>query len=401
MINSLRRKFIILSISTITFVILSVFITINILNFNDISNRSDQIIYRVKDDKELFLNLVANTDQSKEPSDKFLYDKFFVAEVSNDNKILYIVNKDSRKTTEELTTVVEKAIQLNKDMEYVDYYKFCYVTIEGHKFLLFIDREQDFIIGQNFLENSILVGFLIVILSSLILIGVSSRIVKPFEENYKKQKQFITDASHELKTPLTIISSNADVLEMQAGNSKWLSNIHNQIDRLTYLINSLVAFSRVEEKNTLEKTKFSLTNLLQSRIEDFDELANFKGKKLVVNAEKEVYYIGDANTIMQVIDILLDNAIKYADDDSEINVELKNNKKNVELRVTNKAQDIKKGELNEVFDRFYRLDESRNSTIKGYGIGLSLANLIVEKHKSIANAYSPEDGIFVISIKFM
>ena len=138
---------------------------------------------------------------------------------------------------------------------------------------------------------------------------------------------------------------------------------------------------------------------MKSRIEDFNELANFQKKYIVTDIDSALNYYGEKDSIVQLMDILLENAIKYAPEDSDILVCLKKNRKNAILKVSNKA-DVKKGDLSKVFDRFYRLDESRNSTIKGYGIGLSMAQLIAEKHKETIRAYAPKDGIFKIEMRF-
>ena len=237
-----------------------------------------------------------------------------------------------------------------------------------------------------FLRNSIIIS-LIVILSVLILVVmVSKKVIAPIQQGYQKQKQFITDASHELKTPLAIIRSNTDVLELENGNSKWTKNIQNQVDRLTSLVNSLVVFSRMEERDSVEKVRFNLSQSLYSRINDFEELANFQKKHIVSCIDDSIFYKGEQQAIVQLMDILLENAIKYAPKDAT-------------MKISNKAN-VKKGDLSKVFDRFYRLDESRNSTIKGYGIGLSMAQLIAEKHKEAIKAYAPEDGIFRIEMRF-
>ena len=151
---------------------------------------------------------------------------------------------------------------------------------------------------------------------------VSKKVIAPIQQSYVKQKQFITDASHELKTPLAIISSNTDVLELEHGNSKWTKNIQNQVERLTSLVNSLVAFSRMEEKDTVERVKFDLTNTLKSRINDFNELANFQKKFIATDIDNNLYYNGDQQAIIQLMDILLENAIKYAPQNSDINISL-------------------------------------------------------------------------------
>ena len=138
----------------------------------------------------------------------------------------------------------------------------------------------------------------------------------------------------------------------------------------------------MEEKDTVERTHFDLTEALKLRIEDFDELANFQKKNIVADVDPNLKYYGEKDSIIQLMNILLENAIRYAT-----------------LKVSNRA-DVQKGDLSKVFDRFYRLDESRNSAIKGYGIGLSMAQLIAEKHKETIRAYAPEDGIFKIEVRF-
>ena len=133
---------------------------------------------------------------------------------------------------------------------------------------------------------------------------VSKKVIAPIQQSYVKQKQFITDASHELKTPLAIISSNTDVLEFEHGNSKWTKNIQNQVERLTSLVNSLVAFSRMEEKDTVERVKFDLTNTLKSRINDFNKLANFQKKFIATDIDSNLYYNGDQQAIIQLIKLM-------------------------------------------------------------------------------------------------
>ena len=249
------------------------------------------------------------------------------------------------------------------------------------------------------MRNSIIVSSIVILSVFILLVLISKKVIAPIQQSYQKQKQFITDASHELKTPLAIIRSNTDVLELENGDSKWTKNIQNQVDRLTSLVNSLVVFSRMEEKDTVEKAKFNLSESLHARIDDFEELASFQKKHIIADIDNNIYYRGEQQAIVQLMDILLENAIKYATKETNINVTLKKNKKYATMKISNQAN-VKKGDLRKVFDRFYRLDESRNSTIKGYGIGLSMAKLITEKHKEVIKAYAPEDGIFKIEVRF-
>lgn len=401
MIRLLQKRFIAISIATFTLVVTLVFTFINYLNYYNITVRNEEILNKIQNNPAIIDQLIINNNRGVLSSDQYFYNGFIIFKLDKENQIINGHSINTKLEPEIAKRLVKDLIKNpNKDKGYIDNYKYGYVYRDSNRYLVLIDTDKEFLLFYQFAKNSILVGLTIIIVASVFFIILAKKVVRPIEINYIKQKQFITDASHELKTPLTIISSNADVLEMEIGNSKWLSNIHSQIDRLTNLINSLVAFSRAEESESLNKTTFSLSELFESRVEDFSELANFKNKKIISNIQKDISYNGDSQTIMQVIDILLDNAIKYADENSIIEANLTKNKKDLYLTVKNDAKDIAKGNLNIIFDRFYRLDESRNSKIKGYGIGLALAKLIVEKHKSSIKAFSPEDGEFVIEIKF-
>jgi len=273
------------------------------------------------------------------------------------------------------------------------------VNNDAGNLVLLLNTQRDLDSFHAFMRNSIIVSSIVILSVFILLVLISKKVIAPIQQSYQKQKQFITDASHELKTPLAIIRSNTDVLELENGDSKWTKNIQNQVDRLTSLVNSLVVFSRMEEKDTAEKVKFNLSESLHARIDDFEELASFQKKHIIADIDNNIYYRGEQQAIVQLMDILLENAIKYATKETNINVTLKKNKKYAMMKISNQAN-VKKGDLRKVFDRFYRLDESRNSTVKGYGIGLSMAKLIAEKHKEVIKAYAPEDGIFKIEVRF-
>ena len=292
-----------------------------------------------------------------------------------------------------------QALEKGGTSGFIGSYRYLKVNTEVGNLILFLNCQRELDSYESFAQNSVLMCIVVVVSVLLLIILISKRVIAPIQQSYIKQKQFITGASHELKTPLAIISSNADVLEMEHGDSKWTNNIHNQVDRLTSLVNSLVVFSRMEEKDTVEQTRFDLSDTLKSRIKDFSELADFQKRYLITDIDANLSYYGEQASIVQLMDILLENAIKYAPEGGDILITLKKNRRNAIMKISNKAE-VKKGDLSKVFDRFYRLDESRNSAIKGYGIGLSMAQLIVEKHKELIKAYAPEDGIFRIEMRF-
>ena len=403
MFKSLRKKFIATAVGSVAVVIAILAIALNFINFNKLEERIDTTLLDASRSQALIKIFAEDGDDlviTKNSSSATEYNGFSVAKVDNNGRIIKAYRDDSLiEDQDTLQSKVIEALEKGKTSGFIGSYRFLKVETNVGNLILFLNCQRELDSYESFVKNSVLISIGVILSVLVLIILISKKVIAPIQETYLKQKQFITGASHELKTPLAIISSNADVLEMMNGDSKWTTNIHNQVDRLTSLVNSLVVFSRMEEKDTVERTSFDLTETLKSRIEDFDELANFQKKYIVTDIDENLNYYGEKDSIIQLMDILLENAIKYAPEDSDILVKLNKNRKYATLKVSNKAN-VEKGDLSKVFDRFYRLDESRNSKIKGYGIGLSMAQLIAEKHKETIQAYAPEDGVFKIEVRF-
>ena len=403
MFKSLRRKFITTAVGSVAVVIAILAIALNFINYYKLEERIDTTLLDASKSQALIKIFAEDGDDliiTKNSSSTTDYNGFSIAKVDDYGRIIKTYRDDTLIPNQDaLQSKVIEALKEGKTSGFIGSYRFLKAETNVGNLILFLNCQRELDSQHSFEKNSLLISIGVIASVFVLIVLISKRVIAPIQETYIKQKQFITGASHELKTPLAIISSNADVLEMMNGDSKWTQNIHNQVDRLTSLVNSLVVFSRMEEKDTVERTRFDLTNALESRIEDFNELANFQKKNIVTDIDPDLYYFGEEASIVQLMDILLENAIKYAPEDSSISVSLKKNRKYAILKVSNKAED-KKGDLSKVFERFYRLDESRNSAIKGYGIGLSMAQLIAEKHKETIRAYAPEDGIFKIEMRF-
>ena len=403
MFKSLRRKFITTAVGSVAVVIAILAIALNFINYYKLEERIDTTLLDASKSQALIKIFAEDGDDlviTKNSSSTTDYNGFSIAKVDDYGRIIKTYRDDTLIPDQDaLQHKVIGALNSGKTSGFIGSYRFLKAETNVGNLILFLNCQRELDSQHSFEKNSLLISIGVIASVFVLIVLVSKRVIAPIQETYIKQKQFITGASHELKTPLAIISSNADVLEMMNGDSKWTQNIHNQVDRLTSLVNSLVVFSRMEEKDTVERTRFDLTNALESRIEDFNELANFQKKNIVTDIDSDLYYFGEEASIVQLMDILLENAIKYAPEDSGISVSLKKNRKYAILKVSNKAT-VQKGDLSKVFERFYRLDESRNSAIKGYGIGLSMAQLIAEKHKETIRAYAPEDGIFKIEMRF-
>lgn len=264
---------------------------------------------------------------------------------------------------------------------------------------IFLDCEQDLITFHNFFLASIGISVAGLLLVFLLVVLFSGKALKPVAESYAKQKHFITDASHELKTPLTIIEANTEILEMMSEENEWTQSIHNQIRRLTELTEKMVFLTRMDEEHTkLTMMDFSLSDAVTETVEPFLAVAETQNLTLSLLVEPNVSYHGDEATIRQLISLLVDNAIKYASRPGEIQVKLHTSGRSRHLSVWNTVDDIEPGSHDLLFDRFYRRDTSRNTKTGGHGIGLSVAQAIVLAHKGKISAKSTDGKSLLFSI---
>ena len=263
--------------------------------------------------------------------------------------------------------------------------------------------EQD-VEGYMDTANRLLVTALFVLLGSaalilILTIVVSKRAVRPVAESYEKQRQFITDANHELKTPLTLILSNLDIVEAEMGKNEWLDDIRSEGERMGMLINQMVTLSRMDESTDAPvQADFDLSGAIADTVSEFQGLAEERHFVLISFISPSVHYHGDESLIRRLISILLDNAIKYCDVDGNIQISLTCRRYPV-LTIENTYKDVDRLELNRLFDRFYRADKAR--TFSGsFGIGLSIAQSIVKSHKGNISAYKKSNVIgFRVELK--
>lgn len=248
--------------------------------------------------------------------------------------------------------------------------------------IIFLDCGKSLSTFYDFLITSLLVSVLGVGAVFVLLVFVSGRIVQPFALSYEKQKRFITDAGHEIKTPLTIIDADAAVLEMEAGENEWIQDIQKQTQRLKELTNDLIYLSRMEEKpGHIQMTDFPISEIAIETAESFQSIAKMQNKKFTYEIQPMAGYRGVPEEIRRLFSILLDNAMKYSDEQGAIFFQLKQRGKSICIIVFNTVDFIETEQLQYLFDRFYRTDVSRNSQTRGYGIGLSIARAIVLAHK--------------------
>lgn len=295
-----------------------------------------------------------------------------------------------------------KALEAPKGNGFLDTYRFTLTQEEEIIRITFLDCSREFFSFRNFLLSSILMalggycGFFFVILF------FSSRITQPVTESYEKQRRFITDASHEIKTPLAIIQADVDVLEMEYGENEWLQGIQAQVKRLAGLTNDLVYLSRMEEpQSDLPPIEFPFSDVVSETAQAFHAIAQSQGKQLHCHVEPMLSLTGNEKSIRQLVNILMDNAMKYSPEGGTIELKVYAQNRYLCFSLWNATTDpIEKQNLPHIFERFYRLDTSRNSQTGGYGIGLSVAKAIVATHNGKIAATTPDGQSLLITVQF-
>lgn len=223
-------------------------------------------------------------------------------------------------------------------------------------------------------------GGLVLITLFFIALYLAKRIVKPLEESYLKQKQFISDAGHELKTPVAVVTANADLLAREIGENQWLANIQYENERMGKLVGQLLELARTENiKMQTECLEFS--RLVEGETLPFESIAFDKGILLKTEIAENIYVMGNSTQLSQLVSILVDNAIRHSNKGKEITVKLIDNRNSTNLSVINAGEPIAPEKIEHLFERFYRADEARSGDDNHYGLGLAIAKAIVTAHK--------------------
>ena len=406
MIYRLQKRFILISTVAVLSVVALVFGVILILNISSMNRNMDMLADQVSEGGGVFPgsfndmpfpdNIPPRDDQSFDfitPETPFSTRHFTVLFDSNGRveqtftQSIYLIDEDMA------IEYAEDAMSRGGERGWISSYRYKIFSNGYATGVVFVDGS---ISRSVMMQSTTIAGFVLLGCAALVLILIfllSKKAVKPIAESYEKQKQFVTDANHELKTPLTLILANLDIAEAELGQNEWLDDIRSEGHRMTELVNQLVALSRMDEEgHRMNVTEIPLGKLVSETVAEFEPLAKDREKTLDLNIDTDITYTGDEALLARLVGILMDNAIKYCDNGGEINVILRRGRR-VVLTVENTYASVGEIPLNRLFDRFYRADKARRFT-GGYGVGLSMAKAIVENHKGEITAYK-KDGTHI------
>lgn len=400
MIKKLKRKFIIITMGSLAVVMLLILGSINAINLYQMNRRINGAINTLSENQGQFPAYA----KRKIPYSNFKFDfqmneetkfeiRYFIVNMNKDGSLRDTdTNHIAAVSSDDASRYASTILNKHKSSGYEDIYKYAIIDKPYGKMIIFIDCRSEIQTATLFLLTSLTVGIISLLLVFILVSGFSKRVINPIIESIEKQKQFITDAGHEIKTPLAIISANADVLELTGGKNEWITSIRNQTVRLDKLVKNLLTLSKLDEDSIkLAFTDFDLSNVVSEAAGPFSAIAEMQNKKFIMDIQPGLKIYGDEGSIHQLVSTLVDNAMKYSNDKGVIKVSLRAVKRGAKIEVYNTADEIDRKNLDKLFDRFYRSDSSRSRETGGYGIGLSIAKSIVQSHHGKISAKS-KDG---------
>ncbi|MEE3491790.1 sensor histidine kinase [Ruminococcus sp.] len=316
---------------------------------------------------------------------------FAVKYEGNDHVVVYV---DHNASIDEGKAVAMADIVKMSKLKTGDYNDFRYRVSDENDMVVFVDYTYEYNAVDLLTLMLSLLAVVFIVLITVVFWFLSNRIVKPFEENSRMQKQFITDASHEIKTPIAIISANAEVLAYKNGESEWLNNITTQVRRISELVGELLTLNRLEEVDEISDIEaVNLSEMTEAVCADFEEVFRSKNVQTSYELQPDVTINGNTDQLKRLVSVLVENASKYVTDGGEFLVTLNKELRYTTLSIYNTCEIDEDGDYKHLFDRFYRPDSSRTSSTGGHGIGLSIAKRITVLHGGSIEAVPSKDGL--------
>jgi len=396
MIKKLRIRFILITMISVVVVLFIIMTAINAMNYVNVNRYTDKVLTEISENDGRFGsrggppnkpggNGLGNQFNEETPFET----RFFTVTYRGD----FIDVNVSQIAAVDINTAIDYANEvLNNKKGYIDSYRYKVTEFSDRTLVVFVDCTRQLSQANSFLLYSIIISISGVLCVFLLVFFLSKRVVKPIALSYEKQRMFITNAGHELKTPLTIISANNEMIEIEGGGNECTHAISKQIVKMNSMVKNLIMLSRLDESTYELNEEFDLVDILADVAAMFDASLDLKNVERIYNISGSYIYKGNEALIRQLFYILIDNASKYCISRVEISID-----KNI-IYINNDADGINEGSLNECFERFYRMDQSRASNVEGSGIGLSIAKEIINLHKGEISASGLDGGIFSIKV---
>ena len=371
-----KRIFVVLMI-IFTITLVSVLVAVNIINVNSSFRQQRRMI---RDDIGFYgIEAFCGNDNQKIKRQEYDYSTSVVLK----NKNIMVLSNSLKDTTDKDILNMTKELQKSgKRFGSIDNYIYLVRILKsGNTVYIFVNNKEALQNSKQFFIVSIFIFLLSVIVFTIISYYLSRWMIKPSEKAIKNQKIFVANISHDLKTPITIIRANADLIENEVKNKKSIKYIQQETEKLNHLVNEMLTLTRID--NTISKENFKNFNFGDSLFDvvlPFESIAYEKGIKFNINIDESTNYFGNETNIQKLAEILIDNAMSYTAKGGIVDVDAYESSKSVTLSVTNTGEPISDEKKEEIFDRFYRESKSRESTGNHYGLGLSIASTIVKKH---------------------
>lgn len=387
MLKKMRWHFILAAMLAVFIMLVAVLAGINVWNYHTTAERADQRIQEIYGFESGKVPGMENSEENASqpvPPDIFnrpddhdpeapYTTRFFIVRLDEEGNVTDVSTDFIASVTQtEAEEFARKVLNEKRQVGYYKNYRFQILAKKNDNIVIFLNTTMELRSVRNVLLISCLVGVVCFLVVFLLVILLSKRAMKPYIRNIERQKRFITDASHEIKTPLTSIATSVDVIEMEYGEDEWTRNIHKQTSKMSRMVADLVTLSRLDEENPfLERTEFSLSDAVWEVAEPFASLAKAQGKKYSQRIEENLTLCGNPDATRQMISVLLDNAMKYSDENGTIRLDVYKVHGKTKIEVFNTCVLEETQNLSRLFDRFYRPDNSRSRKTGGSGIGLS------------------------------
>lgn len=401
MIKILQKKFVFTAMIVVSILLLILLGTINVVNIVMVRNETDKTLAMISaadgnfDHIQPPPNSTPPSDfriEPKDERDKFLSSNFFIVRLNGNGQVIFtdvsrtsLVDEVSAK--ELALKILDEGASAGKIGKYR--YQISNSRMENETVIVFLDASEEILSYVRVLFLSGGIGIVCWILMLLIVIFLSKKVIRPIAENIERQKQFVTNAGHEIKTPLAIILANMEAMELYNGENKWSKNIREQTVRLNGLMKNLLLLAKMDEGAAeIIKTEVSLSELVSENVRVFAEPFNLRNITLQTEIQPNVIIKANKEQMSQLISILFDNASKYTNDSGTVIVSLQKSDKRIKLLIKNSCEKLPDTSPHKLLDRFYRDDKARTQKTGGYGIGLSVARSIAEANRgSIAVEY--------------